>query len=94
LFFILKASQGKSHRNGHKNPQGNHKKQRQFSIVPSIPIVIGIGIMMQYLGIAIPWIRLTVIGALQYELLSMDTAAQALRSISPDYSYQVLIANA
>lgn len=39
-----------------------------FSIVPSIPIVIGIGIMMQLLGLAIPWIRLTVIGALQYEI--------------------------
>lgn len=43
-----------------------------FSIVPSIPIVIGIGIMMSYLGLAIPWIRLTVIGALQYELIAMD----------------------
>lgn len=42
-----------------------------FSIVPSIPIVIGIGIMMQYLGLAIPWIRLTVIGALQYEITAM-----------------------
>lgn len=39
-----------------------------FSIVPSIPIVIGIGVMMQFLGLAIPWIRLTVIGALQYEI--------------------------
>ncbi|MGI6594950.1 MAG: DUF5058 family protein [Christensenellales bacterium] len=39
-----------------------------FSIVPSIPIVIGVGIMMQFLGLAIPWIRLTVIGALQYEI--------------------------
>lgn len=39
-----------------------------FSIVPSIPIVIGIGVMMQFLGLAVPWIRLTVIGALQYEI--------------------------
>lgn len=45
-----------------------------FSIVPSIPIVIGIGIMMQFLGLAIPWIRLTVIGALQYEMLAMNQA--------------------
>ncbi len=43
-----------------------------FSIVPSIPIVIGVGIMMSFLGLAIPWIRLTVIGALQYELIAMD----------------------
>lgn len=43
-----------------------------FSIVPSIPIVLGVGIMMSYLGLSIPWIRLTVIGALQYELIAMD----------------------
>lgn len=48
------------------------KTSALFSIVPSIPIVIGIGIMMTYLGLAIPWIRLTVIGALQYELIAMD----------------------
>ncbi|MDR2266575.1 MAG: DUF5058 family protein [Christensenellaceae bacterium] len=48
------------------------KSSAVFSIVPSIPIVIGVGIMMSYLGLAIPWIRLTVIGALQYEILAMD----------------------
>ena len=48
-----------------------------FSIVPSIPIVIGVGIMMQFLGLAIPWIRLTVIGALQYEMLAMNQAGVA-----------------
>lgn len=45
-----------------------------FSIVPSIPIVIGIGIMMPYLGLAIPWIRLSVIGSLQYEIIAMQQA--------------------
>jgi heme/copper-type cytochrome/quinol oxidase subunit 2 len=48
-----------------------------FSIVPSIPIVIGIGIMMPWLGLAIPWIRLSVIGALQYEIIAMDQATAA-----------------
>lgn len=43
-----------------------------FSIVPSMPIVIGVGIMSSYMGLAIPWIRLTVIGALQYEIIAMD----------------------
>ena len=50
------------------------KNSALFSIVPSIPIVVGIGIMMQFLGLAIPWIRLTVIGALQYEMLAMSQA--------------------
>lgn len=50
------------------------KNSAIFSIVPSIPIIIGIGIMMQFVGLAIPWIRLTVIGALQYEILALDAA--------------------
>lgn len=50
------------------------KNSAIFSIVPSIPIVIGIGIMMQYIGLAIPWIRLTVVGALQYEITALYTA--------------------
>lgn len=48
------------------------KSSAIFSVVPSIPIVIGIGIMSTYMGLAIPWIRLTVIGALQYEIIAMD----------------------
>lgn len=50
------------------------KNSAIFSIVPSIPIVIGVGIMMQYIGLAIPWIRLTVVGALQYEITALYTA--------------------
>ena len=64
-----------------------------FSIVPSIPIVIGIGILMQSLGLAIPWIRLTVIGALQYELIAMNQAQSALGS-AESYSPEVFIATA
>lgn len=48
-----------------------------FAVVPSIPIVIGVGIMMPWLGLAIPWIRLSVIGALQYEIIAMNQASAA-----------------
>jgi len=57
------------------------KTSAVFSIVPSIPIVIGVGIMMSYLGLAIPWIRLTVIGALQYELVAMDQAGLTMAPV-------------
>ncbi len=53
------------------------KNSSVFSIIPSIPIVIGVGIMMQFVGLAIPWIRLTVIGALQYEILALNEAGAA-----------------
>ncbi len=54
------------------------KNSAIFSIVPSIPIVIGVGIMMQFVGLAIPWIRLTVIGALQYEILALSNSGAAV----------------
>ena len=63
-----------------------------FSIVPSIPIVVGIGIMMSGLGLAIPWIRLTVIGALQYELAAYDQANKAL--VDTGVSQEVIVATA
>lgn len=95
VFFIIKSfRRAKAIGMDTKILKETIKNSAIFSIVPSIPIVIGIGIMMQYLGIAIPWIRLTVIGALQYELIAMDTAGQALNSITPNYTSEMLIANA
>ena len=38
-----------------------------FTILPSIAILIGIVALSKSIGIALPWIRLSVIGALQYE---------------------------
>lgn len=82
LVFILKAvRRAKKIGMDGKKIKETIKSSALFSIVPSIPIVIGIGIMMQYLGLAIPWIRLTVIGALQYELIAMDQASTALTEL-------------
>lgn len=46
-----------------------------FSIVPSIPIAIGLAAMVPLLGVALPWIRLSVIGSVQYELFAANAAA-------------------
>lgn len=73
LFFLIKAfRRGKAIGMSADKLKTAVKTSALFSIVPSIPIVIGVGIMMSFLGLAIPWIRLTVIGALQYELIAMD----------------------
>ncbi len=79
LFFIIKATRrAKTIGISKKTISQTIKGSAIFSIIPSIPIVIGVGIMMQFLGLAIPWIRLTVIGALQYELMAMDQAVSVL----------------
>lgn len=84
VFFIVKSfNRAKAIGMDTKKLKETIKNSAVFSIVPSIPIVIGIGIMMQYLGLAIPWIRLTVIGALQYELIAMDQVGITTSQSSP-----------
>lgn len=54
------------------------KSSITFSIVPSIPIVIALIAMVPKLGIPFPWIRLSIIGSMQYELIAADTGAKAM----------------
>lgn len=49
-----------------------------FSILPSIGIFIGVITMSGFLGIPLPWIRLSVLGALHYELMAADFALDGL----------------
>lgn len=49
-----------------------------FSVLPAIGIGIGVVTLVGILGIAFPAIRLSVIGALQYETQMADGAAQAI----------------
>jgi hypothetical protein len=49
-----------------------------FSILPSIGIFIGVITMAGLLGIPLPWIRLSVLGALHYELMAVSVAADGV----------------
>lgn len=49
-----------------------------FSILPSIGIFIGIVTLIGAIGIALPAIRLSIIGALQYETQAVDTVANQI----------------
>lgn len=49
-----------------------------FSILPSIGIFIGVITMAGLLGIPLPWVRLSVLGALHYELLAVSQAADGV----------------
>lgn len=51
-----------------------------FSVLPSIGIFIGIITMSGFLGIALPWIRLSVLGALHYELMAADLAVEGVNA--------------
>lgn len=48
-----------------------------FTLLPSISILLGVIALSGSLGIPLPWIRLSVIGALHYEGNVADIAARA-----------------
>lgn len=48
-----------------------------FSVLPSISILLGVIALSGTLGIPLPWLRLSVIGALHYETSVADIAARA-----------------
>ena len=49
-----------------------------FTIAPAVSILIGIVTLSKFLGIPLPWIRMSVIGALTYELPAATSTANAL----------------
>ena len=49
-----------------------------FSIAPAIAVGIGVITLAGALGIPLPWLRLSVVGAIMYELSAAQTAASAL----------------
>lgn len=48
-----------------------------FSIAPSVGIYTGVVTLAGVLGVPLPWIRLSIIGALHYELQAASTAASS-----------------
>ena len=49
-----------------------------FSILPSVSILLGVIALSGTLGIPLPWLRLSVVGALHYETSVADIAARSI----------------
>lgn len=78
IFFILRAFKDA------KKKGMDQKKLKKvvinsaiFTILPSISILIGVVTLSGTLGVPLPWIRLSVIGALHYEGAAVKTALEA-----------------
>ena len=78
IFFILRAFKDA------KKKGMDQKKLKKvvinsaiFTILPSISILIGVVTLSGTLGVPLPWIRLSVIGALHYEGAAVKTALDA-----------------
>ena len=49
-----------------------------FTIAPAFSILLGVVTLSQFIGLPLPWIRLSVIGAITYELPAATSTAKAL----------------
>lgn len=49
-----------------------------FTIAPAVAILVGIVALSKSLGIALPWLRLSIIGSITYETVAANNALQAL----------------
>ena len=49
-----------------------------FSLVPALSFLIGVISLSGFLGLPLPWVRLSVIGAITYELPAAEATARAL----------------
>lgn len=79
VLFLRKAwKQGIALRMEKKKLKDTVRASATFSIVPSIPILLGLIAMAPVLGIPFPWIRLSIIGSVSYELIAAGMGAKAL----------------
>ena len=53
------------------------KTSAAFTVVPAISILIGVVALSRKLGLPLPWLRLSVIGAITYETPAAEAAARA-----------------
>lgn len=49
-----------------------------FTVAPAVSILLGVITLSKFLGLPLPWLRLSVIGAITYELPAATSTAQAL----------------
>jgi hypothetical protein len=49
-----------------------------FTIAPAVSIILGMITLSKFLGLPLPWLRLSVLGALTYELPAASTAASVM----------------
>ena len=83
VFFIIKAFKDAKELNMDKEML---KKviinSAIFTILPSISILIGVIALAGKIGVPLPWIRLSVIGALQYEGTAVSTVIDEFSKLS------------
>lgn len=79
-FFLYKAlRQGRALGIARSTLRKTFWSSALFSIMPAVSFLIGVISLSAFLGLPLPWIRLSVIGAITYELPAAESTARALQ---------------
>lgn len=62
-----------------------------FTIAPAVSILVGVLALAKSLGVALPWLRLSVIGSLSYETIAAETTQTHLPAGAADASGYVTV---
>ena len=79
LFFLIRAyKRGKEIGMDVKKLRKTITSSAIFTVAPAVSILLGVLTLSKFLGLPLPWIRLSVIGAITYELPAATSTASAL----------------
>ncbi len=79
VFFLVRAyRRGKQLGLSRKKLNKTIVSTTVFTIAPAVSILLGVVTLSKFLGIPLPWIRMSVIGAITYELPAATSTAKAL----------------
>lgn len=79
LFFLIRAyRRGKELGMDMKKLRKTISSSAIFTVAPAVSILLGVLTLSKFLGLPLPWIRLSVIGAITYELPAATSTASAL----------------
>ncbi|NLE24559.1 MAG: DUF5058 family protein [Clostridiaceae bacterium] len=79
IFFLIRAyRRGKELGMDLKKLRKTISSSAIFTIAPAVSILLGVLTLSKFLGLPLPWIRLSVIGAITYELPAATSTASAL----------------
>lgn len=88
VYFLLKAlNQAKLMGIRKETVTRTIRASAVFSIAPAISILLGVISLSKFLGLPLPWIRLSILGAITYELTA---AASAAASVGVSVTEQIL----
>ena len=79
VFFLIKAyGQARALKMDMKIIKRTIISSAVFTIAPAVSILLGIISLSKFLGLPLPWIRLSILGAITYELTAAASAASSL----------------